>query len=87
MQRLRVEKMERQLANLTGLVQKALQVPNQSPAPIVTPRQEYQVYQPPRPATQGKLLKPKTISLLHVYNKQVHKGQRSKRIYWNLFPY
>lgn len=55
MQRLRVEKMERQLANLTGLVQKALQVPNQPPVPTVAPRQEYpQTYQS-RPATQGKL--------------------------------
>ncbi|XP_075990630.1 coiled-coil domain-containing protein AGAP005037 isoform X5 [Anticarsia gemmatalis] len=53
MQRLRVEKMERQLANLTGLVQKALQVPSQPPAPVVAPRQEYQAYQQPaRPATQ-----------------------------------
>ncbi|XP_035432087.1 coiled-coil domain-containing protein AGAP005037 isoform X10 [Spodoptera frugiperda] len=46
MQRLRVEKMERQLANLTGLVQKALQVPNQPPAPAAAaaPRAEYQPY-------------------------------------------
>lgn len=55
MQRLRVEKMERQLANLTGLVQKALQVPGggATPAPAAAPRQEYQTYAP-RPATQGK---------------------------------
>lgn len=53
MQRLRVEKMERQLANLTGLVQKALQVPSQPPAPAVAPRQEYQTYQA-RPPAQGK---------------------------------
>lgn len=51
MQRLRVEKMERQLANLTGLVQKALQVPG-STAPVVAPRQEFQTYVS-RPATQG----------------------------------
>ncbi|XP_061382367.1 coiled-coil domain-containing protein AGAP005037 isoform X13 [Danaus plexippus] len=52
MQRLRVEKMERQLANLTGLVQKALQVPAVVPAPpAVAPRQEYQPYAA-RPATQ-----------------------------------
>ncbi|XP_026742398.1 coiled-coil domain-containing protein AGAP005037 isoform X4 [Trichoplusia ni] len=50
MQRLRVEKMERQLANLTGLVQKALQVPSQPPAPAVAPRQEYQTYQARPPA-------------------------------------
>ncbi|XP_068621324.1 coiled-coil domain-containing protein AGAP005037 isoform X4 [Battus philenor] len=50
MQRLRVEKMERQLANLTGLVQKALQVPGTAP-PAAAPRQEFQTYQP-RPATQ-----------------------------------
>ncbi|XP_045542010.1 coiled-coil domain-containing protein AGAP005037 isoform X1 [Papilio machaon] len=50
MQRLRVEKMERQLANLTGLVQKALQVPGATPAPAAAPRQEFQTYQP-RPAT------------------------------------
>ncbi|XP_048488511.1 coiled-coil domain-containing protein CG32809 isoform X4 [Plutella xylostella] len=41
MQRLRVEKMERQLANLTGLVQKALQVPPAPvAAPVVAPRHE-----------------------------------------------
>ncbi|CAG9558168.1 unnamed protein product [Danaus chrysippus] len=52
MQRLRVEKMERQLANLTGLVQKALQVPAVVPAPpAVAPRQEYQPYAA-RPTTQ-----------------------------------
>ncbi|CAH2103293.1 unnamed protein product [Euphydryas editha] len=53
MQRLRVENMERQLANLTGLVQKALQVPGAaaSTAPAAAPRQEYQNYAP-RPATQ-----------------------------------
>lgn len=51
MQRLRVEKMERQLANLTGLVQKALQVPG-STAPVVAPRQEFQTYVG-RPVTQG----------------------------------
>lgn len=51
MQRLRVEKMERQLANLTGLVQKALQVPG-STAPVVAPRQEFQTYVS-RPAAQG----------------------------------
>lgn len=51
MQRLRVEKMERQLANLTGLVQKALQVPG-STAPAAAPRQEFQTYAG-RPATQG----------------------------------
>ncbi|XP_047523861.1 coiled-coil domain-containing protein AGAP005037 isoform X5 [Pieris napi] len=45
MQRLRVEKMERQLANLTGLVQKALQVPGSTPPPAVAPRQEFH---PPR---------------------------------------
>ncbi|CAG4984318.1 unnamed protein product [Parnassius apollo] len=50
MQRLRVEKMERQLANLTGLVQKALQVPGTS-TPAAAPRQEFQTYQP-RPANQ-----------------------------------
>ncbi|XP_052746755.1 coiled-coil domain-containing protein AGAP005037 isoform X3 [Bicyclus anynana] len=43
MQRLRVEKMERQLANLTGLVQKALQVPGSAPPPV-TPREDYQAY-------------------------------------------
>ncbi|XP_039763517.1 coiled-coil domain-containing protein AGAP005037 isoform X2 [Pararge aegeria] len=43
MQRLRVEKMERQLANLTGLVQKALQVPGPAPPPV-TPREDYQAY-------------------------------------------
>lgn len=55
MQRLRVEKMERQLANLTGLVQKALQVPGSAPTPTpaAAPRQEYQAYAP-RPAPQGK---------------------------------
>lgn len=56
MQRLRVEKMERQLANLTGLVQKALQVPGAAvatTAPAAAPRQEYQTYAS-RPATQGK---------------------------------
>lgn len=55
MQRLRVENMERQLANLTGLVQKALQVPGAAPtsAPAAAPRQEYQNYAS-RPATQGK---------------------------------
>lgn len=54
MQRLRVEKMERQLANLTGLVQKALQVPNQPPAPAAAaPRAEYQPYV--RPPAQGEL--------------------------------
>lgn len=54
MQRLRVEKMERQLANLTGLVQKALQVPNQPAAAAVpAPRQDYQAYHV-RPANQGK---------------------------------
>lgn len=51
MQRLRVEKMERQLANLTGLVQKALQVPGPT-APAVAPRQEFQTYVS-RPVTQG----------------------------------
>ncbi|CAH1647855.1 unnamed protein product [Spodoptera littoralis] len=53
MQRLRVEKMERQLANLTGLVQKALQVPNQPPVPpaAAAPRAEYQPYHV-RPAAQ-----------------------------------
>ncbi|CAH0716576.1 unnamed protein product, partial [Brenthis ino] len=54
MQRLRVEKMERQLANLTGLVQKALQVPGAAvptTAPAAAPRQEYQTYAS-RPATQ-----------------------------------
>ncbi|XP_059059864.1 coiled-coil domain-containing protein AGAP005037 isoform X7 [Achroia grisella] len=51
MQRLRVEKMERQLANLTGLVQKALQVPATAPPPV-TPRQEFQGYQVNRPAAQ-----------------------------------
>ncbi|XP_041986734.1 coiled-coil domain-containing protein AGAP005037 isoform X3 [Aricia agestis] len=51
MQRLRVEKMERQLANLTGLVQKALQAPGTS-APAAAPRQDYQPYPPARPATQ-----------------------------------
>lgn len=56
MQRLRVEKMERQLANLTGLVQKALQVPGPTPAPAAAPRQEFQTYQP-RPATTGKIFK------------------------------
>ncbi|CAK1588080.1 unnamed protein product [Parnassius mnemosyne] len=50
MQRLRVEKMERQLANLTGLVQKALQVPGTA-TPAAAPRQEFQTYQP-RPANQ-----------------------------------
>ncbi|XP_063546336.1 coiled-coil domain-containing protein AGAP005037 isoform X7 [Cydia strobilella] len=51
-QRLRVEKMERQLANLTGLVQKALQVPGAAPAPVApaapaaAPRQQFQSYQP-----------------------------------------
>ncbi|XP_022123943.2 coiled-coil domain-containing protein AGAP005037 isoform X5 [Pieris rapae] len=45
MQRLRVEKMERQLANLTGLVQKALQVPGSTPTPVVAPRQDFH---PPR---------------------------------------
>ncbi|XP_061707045.1 coiled-coil domain-containing protein CG32809 isoform X5 [Cydia pomonella] len=51
-QRLRVEKMERQLANLTGLVQKALQVPGAAPAPAAptapaaAPRQQFQSYQP-----------------------------------------
>ncbi|XP_031767240.2 coiled-coil domain-containing protein AGAP005037 isoform X5 [Galleria mellonella] len=51
MQRLRVEKMERQLANLTGLVQKALQVPATAPPPV-TPRQDFQGYQVTRPASQ-----------------------------------
>nr|XP_049693560.1 coiled-coil domain-containing protein AGAP005037 isoform X5 [Helicoverpa armigera] len=51
MQRLRVEKMERQLANLTGLVQKALQVPNQPTTPAAIPRQDYQTYNT-RPAAQ-----------------------------------
>ncbi|KAJ0183665.1 hypothetical protein K1T71_000088 [Dendrolimus kikuchii] len=46
MQRLRVEKMERQLANLTGLVQKALQVPGPSSAPAAAPRMEFPAYQP-----------------------------------------
>nr|XP_037866707.1 coiled-coil domain-containing protein AGAP005037 isoform X4 [Bombyx mori] len=46
LQRIRVEKMERQLANLTGLVQKALQVPGPSTAtpPTAAPRQELQNY-------------------------------------------
>ncbi|XP_063394266.1 coiled-coil domain-containing protein AGAP005037 isoform X2 [Cydia fagiglandana] len=50
-QRLRVEKMERQLANLTGLVQKALQVPGAAPAPVApatpaaAPRQQFPSYQ------------------------------------------
>lgn len=51
-QRLRVEKMERQLANLTGLVQKALQVPGPSGAPAAAPRQEFPLYQG-RPTPQG----------------------------------
>ncbi|XP_053624738.1 coiled-coil domain-containing protein CG32809 isoform X5 [Plodia interpunctella] len=51
MQRLRVEKMERQLANLTGLVQKALQVPPPGAPPAVTPRQEFN-YAGARPANQ-----------------------------------
>ncbi|XP_073950856.1 coiled-coil domain-containing protein AGAP005037 isoform X6 [Choristoneura fumiferana] len=58
-QRLRVEKMERQLANLTGLVQKALQVPgaagagpaSPAPAPAAAPRQQFHTYQA-RTATQ-----------------------------------
>ncbi|XP_072931295.1 coiled-coil domain-containing protein AGAP005037 isoform X2 [Epargyreus clarus] len=47
MQRLRVEKMERQLANLTGLVQQALQVPPggpSGPAPAAAPRNEFPAY-------------------------------------------
>ncbi|KOB69667.1 putative actin [Operophtera brumata] len=41
MQRIRVEKMERQLANLTGIVQKALQAPGSSGTPpAVAPRQD-----------------------------------------------
>ncbi|XP_046977038.1 coiled-coil domain-containing protein AGAP005037 isoform X4 [Vanessa cardui] len=54
MQRLRVENMERQLANLTGLVQKALQVPGTSAAasaPPASPRLDYQTYTT-RPAGQ-----------------------------------
>lgn len=59
-QRLRVEKMERQLANLTGLVQKALQVPgaagagpaSPAPAPAAAPRQQFHTYQA-RTAPQG----------------------------------
>lgn len=51
MQRLRVEKMERQLANLTGLVHKALQVPA---PPAAAPRQEFQPTYQSRPAGQGK---------------------------------
>ncbi|XP_026317024.1 coiled-coil domain-containing protein AGAP005037 isoform X4 [Hyposmocoma kahamanoa] len=58
MQRLRVEKMERQLANLTGLVQKALQVPG-STAPVVAPRQEFQTYVS-RPAAQDAARFPST---------------------------
>ncbi|CAK1554732.1 unnamed protein product [Leptosia nina] len=53
MQRLRVEKMERQLANLTGLVQKALQVPGGTPTPAVTPRQDFQ--QPARTTQDAAL--------------------------------
>lgn len=54
MQRLRVEKMERQLANLTGLVQKALQVPGPSTAPAVAPRQEFPPAFPARPPVAGR---------------------------------
>ncbi|XP_060809559.1 coiled-coil domain-containing protein AGAP005037 isoform X7 [Amyelois transitella] len=53
MQRLRVEKMERQLANLTGLVQKALQVPAPAAPPAVTPRQEFN-YAVARPNNQER---------------------------------
>lgn len=64
MQRLRVEKMERQLANLTGLVQKALQVPAAGSPPVVTPRQEFQQYPSPRPPpAQGMVF----ISLQFIY--------------------
>lgn len=62
MQRLRVEKMERQLANLTGLVQKALQVPGAAPAPAA--RHDYQTYT--RPVSQGKSLI-KCHSILHSF--------------------
>lgn len=42
-QRIRVEKMERQLANLTGIVHKALNVPEE---PTAAPRQEFpSIYQ------------------------------------------
>lgn len=54
MQRIRVEKMERQLANLTGLVQKALQAPGSSGTPpAVTPRQDIN-YQRSGPGKQLK---------------------------------
>lgn len=49
MQRLRVEKMERQLANLTGLVHKALQVPG---TPATAPRTEFQPTYQSRPVAQ-----------------------------------
>ncbi|XP_038216291.1 coiled-coil domain-containing protein AGAP005037 isoform X3 [Zerene cesonia] len=52
MQRLRVEKMERQLANLTGLVQKALQVPGGPAPPTVAPRQDFQQPSTSRVTTQ-----------------------------------
>ncbi|XP_045509778.1 coiled-coil domain-containing protein AGAP005037 isoform X2 [Colias croceus] len=52
MQRLRVEKMERQLANLTGLVQKALQVPGGPAPPAVAPRQDFQQPSTSRVTTQ-----------------------------------
>lgn len=52
MNRLRVEKMERQLANLTGLVQKALQAPGPSPAPAAAPRQDFPAF-PARPSPAG----------------------------------
>lgn len=56
MQRLRVEKMERQLANLTGLVQKALQVPPAPvAAPVVAPRHELAPTYSTRANNTGKL--------------------------------
>lgn len=58
MQRIRVEKMERQLANLTGLVQKALQAPPGSTGtpPAAAPRQEinYQRNGPGKPIQNSK---------------------------------
>ncbi|XP_028172132.1 coiled-coil domain-containing protein AGAP005037 isoform X1 [Ostrinia furnacalis] len=51
MQRLRVEKMERQLANLTGLVQKALQVPGPAAPPAAAPRQDFPATFSARPPT------------------------------------
>lgn len=70
MQRLRVEKMERQLANLTGLVHKALQVPG---APAAAPRQEFQPPYQARPTSQGNIFNyiNRNLKMLVVFIKNI----------------